>query len=128
LNQRELVFSYTLLDSGNGFRQQHRFDEADRMLVQALDESRKFGAESPDVAEVLDSLALLETDRSKFRAAENYAMNSLMIRQRSLGAGHPLVGDSLNTLASVYRAEGRDERAEPLLRRKRSVKCVWKAP
>src|SRR3954454_13885609 len=85
-----------LRESGNELRAQGRLEEAERLLVQALDEVGKAGNETTDVAVVLDDLAFVEIDRSRFRSAEDHAIRSLMIRQRSLGVGHPRVGDSLD--------------------------------
>jgi Tetratricopeptide repeat len=48
---------------------------------------------------------------------QDYAKESLAIREKSLGPQHRDVGDGLNILAEVYRAAGKNERAEPLLGR-----------
>jgi tetratricopeptide (TPR) repeat protein len=41
----------------------------------------------------------------------------LAIREKALGASHPDVGQTLNNLANVYRAQGKYSEAEPLLKR-----------
>ncbi len=42
-------------------------------------------------------------------------MRSLAISEKTLGTEHPDVATSLNNLAELYRAQGRDHEAERLL-------------
>nr|WP_255508552.1 tetratricopeptide repeat protein [Limnothrix sp. FACHB-881] len=81
-------------------------------------------AEWTDHAELASPLALLNNKLSLlyyaqglFGLAETWAMRSLEIYERVLGADHPHTASSLNNLAELYRSQGRYEAAEPLYRR-----------
>ena len=53
----------------------------------------------------------------KYAEAIHLALQALAIRENVLGSEHSLVGQSLNNLAELYRAQGRYAEAEPLYRR-----------
>ena len=50
------------------------------------------------------------------------ADRALAIRENVLGPYHPLVANSLNSLADLYRSNGSDERAEPLYQRALAIR------
>ncbi|WP_143473153.1 tetratricopeptide repeat protein, partial [Limnothrix sp. PR1529] len=67
-------------------------------------------------------LFLLYHAQGLFGLAETWAMRSLEIRERVLGADHPDTATSLNNLASLYSSQGRYEAAEPLYRRSLEIR------
>ena len=58
--------------------------------------------EHPDVATVLNILALVYRDQWKYKEAGVLLREALMIRERTLGAAHPAVAETLNNLAVLY--------------------------
>lgn len=56
----------------------------------------------PDVATMLNILALVYRDQSKFKEASALLNDALAIREKTLGADHPAVAATLNNLAVLY--------------------------
>src|SRR5262245_11043664 len=57
----------------------------------------------------------------KYAEAIDIAKRVLATQEKALGPEHPDVGTSLNNLATLYRAQGRLDEAEPLFRRDLSI-------
>ena len=57
---------------------------------------KHLGAEHPDVANSLNSLANLYSDQGKYDEALAHYLRALKIREKHLGAEHPDVANSLN--------------------------------
>jgi tetratricopeptide (TPR) repeat protein len=57
-----------------------------------------------------------------YGGARPYFEQALAIREHMLGPEHPAVATSLNNLAGLYRAQGRDAEAEPLFQR---ALAIW---
>ena len=72
------------------------------------------GADHPDVAESLNSLAILARNQGDYEHAERFHQRALAIRKQVFGPEDPLTLESLNNLAVVYRTQGKYEQAEPL--------------
>jgi tetratricopeptide (TPR) repeat protein len=62
---------------------------------------RSLGAEHPDVAASLDSLAEIQRDKGRFDEAEQLYKRALAIRENKLGPAHPEVARSLTNLAET---------------------------
>src|SRR6266542_201961 len=75
------------------------------------------GPDHPDVATVLNNLALLYSCQGKYAEAELLHRRAIEIRGKVLGAEHPEVANSLENLAGVYFNQGKYAEAEPLLKR-----------
>jgi kinesin light chain len=56
----------------------------------------------PDVATMLNILALVYRDQSKFKEAGALLNDALSIREKTLGPDHPAVAATLNNLAVLY--------------------------
>ena len=56
----------------------------------------------PDVATMLNILALVYRDQSKFKEASALLNDALAIREKTLGPDHPAVAATLNNLAVLY--------------------------
>ncbi|MCP2728907.1 tetratricopeptide repeat protein, partial [Limnofasciculus baicalensis] len=67
-------------------------------------------------AEKLNRQVLELGNQGKYDTAIPLAENALKIRQRILGAKHPDIARSLNSLAGLYESQGRYAEAEPLFR------------
>ncbi len=61
-------------------------------------------------------LAGLYHAQRRYDEAEPLYQRALAIRKKTLGPGHPHTATTLNNLEQLYRAEGRNEEAERLLR------------
>jgi len=70
-----------------------------------------------DEAERLDQQAVKLDVEGQYRAAIAPAERALALREKALGPTHPLVAQSLNSLASLYWAQGVYAKTEPLLTR-----------
>ena len=77
---------------------------------------RSLGPDHPDVATMLNNLALLYDNQGRYAEAEPLFRRSLAIYEKALDPDHPLVATTLNNLAGLYRAQGLYAEAEPLLR------------
>ncbi len=56
----------------------------------------------PDVATMLNILALVYRDQSKYKEAIVLLNDALSIREKTLGSDHPAVAATLNNLAVLY--------------------------
>ncbi len=56
----------------------------------------------PDVATMLNILALVYRDQSKYKEAITLLLDALSIREKTLGSDHPAVAATLNNLAVLY--------------------------
>jgi CHAT domain-containing protein/Tfp pilus assembly protein PilF len=70
----------------------------------------------------LESLAALYRKQGRFADAEGLYMRNLAIVQKTLGADHTDVANTLDELALLYVAQDRYDEAEPLARRALAIK------
>src|ERR1051326_6301612 len=82
---------------------------------------KALGADHPDVATSLISLAGLYREQGHYGDAEPLYRRSLAIYEKALGPDHPYVATSLNNLAELYNAQGRHGDAEPLYQRSLAI-------
>jgi tetratricopeptide (TPR) repeat protein len=68
-------------------------------------------------AEKLNQLGLHNYEAAHYGAAELLFDKAKSIREKHLGENHPDIANSLNNLASLYKATGRYQQAEPLYKR-----------
>ncbi|MEM9598887.1 MAG: tetratricopeptide repeat protein, partial [Acidobacteriota bacterium] len=99
---------------------QSQLEEAETLLREALDlrwelqPLRQLRGEPPvDVASVLNNLALVLREGSRWREAAGLYRWALHLNRRNLGNDHPDVAVNLNNLAEVLRALGRCDEAVP---------------
>lgn len=70
----------------------HRYEVAVPLCKQALEDLEKTsGHDHPDVATMLNILALVYRDQNKYKEAANLLNDALQIREKTLGANHPAV-------------------------------------
>jgi eukaryotic-like serine/threonine-protein kinase len=102
---------------GRTYRRLAAFDKAQQLLEQALATGRKaFGAEHVRVAQTLDYLGVVLTDKGDYAAAGRTLEQALGLRRKLLGAEHADVAVTLAELGRVYQDQGLNDRAEPLHR------------
>ena len=80
------------------------------------------GPQHPDLATALGNLALVYRDQGKFAQAERLYRRALAIRERSLGADHVLVADSLDALAETLRSNAQQVEAQELRKRAKNIR------
>jgi tetratricopeptide (TPR) repeat protein len=102
---------------------QGRYEEAEPLIKRALEiRERMLGANHPDTAISLNSLAVIYENQGRYKEAEPLIKRALEIRERALGGNHPDTATSLNDLAGVYESQGQYEEAEPLYKRALEIK------
>ncbi|WP_437902731.1 tetratricopeptide repeat protein [Sorangium sp. So ce327] len=100
-----------------------RYNEAMPLARRALDLREKaLGPEHPDVAQSLDSLALLFLVKSDYAAGEPLLRRALAIREKALGPEHLDLTQSLDILALLLHGKGDTTAAEPLYRRALAIR------
>jgi len=75
------------------------------------------GPQHPDLATALGNLALIYYTQGKLVQAESLYRRALAIRERSLGADHLLVADSLDALAETLLSNVQEDEARVLRKR-----------
>ncbi|XP_042590285.1 kinesin light chain-like isoform X2 [Cyprinus carpio] len=97
---------------------QGRYEVAMPLCRKALEDLEKaYGHDHPDVATMLNILALMYRDQRKYKEADRLLNDALSIREKTLGKDHPAVEATLNNLAVLYRKRDQYKEAEPLCRR-----------
>ncbi|OQR70203.1 kinesin light chain isoform 1 [Tropilaelaps mercedesae] len=92
-----------------------QYEVAVPLCKQALEDLEKTsGRNHPDVATMLNILALVYRDQNKYKDAAKLLDDALEIRERTLGENHPAVAATLNNLAVLYGKRGKYRDAEPL--------------
>lgn len=91
---------------------------AERLLTKAIAlEQSGGGADRPELATTLLTLANVYKDEGRYAEAEPLFLRALAIRERVCGAESSDCAEALNDLATSYFYQGRDEEAEPLFAR-----------
>ncbi|XP_065562598.1 uncharacterized protein LOC136028695 isoform X2 [Artemia franciscana] len=97
---------------------QGRYEMAVPLCKQALEDLEKtYGHYHPDIANILNILALVYSNQNKCKEAANLLNDALQIREKTLGENHPAVADTLNSIAIFYAKHGKYKEAEPLCKR-----------
>src|SRR5262245_26627375 len=88
------------------------------LLVEATGVGRSIAQPSPgttlEEAARLDELARSRYEEGKFQEGVAPAQRALALREQTLGANHPDVAQSLNTLGLLHKAQGAYVRAQQL--------------
>jgi tetratricopeptide (TPR) repeat protein len=104
-------------------RTRGRYTEAEPLLRRALQiREQAQGPEHPDVARVLNYLAVLYWSQGRYTEAEPLYQRALQIREQAQGPEHLDVAISLNNLADLYLECGRYAEAEPLYQRSLQIR------
>ena len=97
---------------------QNRFDEADPLFARSLDmQILLYGAQSRQVADVLDSLASIRRAQGKLKEAESFARRALTANETTVGMDHKDTGYFRISLAVILAKLGKYAEAETLLKR-----------
>ena len=92
-----------------------RYAEAEPLYRQVLStREAALGADHPDVAASLGSLARLYTAQGRYAEAESFVVRALDIQERGLGANLPDVAGTLNSFAGLRVSQGRYDDAEAM--------------
>jgi CHAT domain-containing protein/Tfp pilus assembly protein PilF len=104
-------------------RDADKYDEAIPLFERALEiRERILGRDHRDVADVLNSLAILYYYKGDYMRAEPLCQRALIIREKALGPWHRDVADSLRDLAFICVDRGDYARAELLCQRALTIK------
>ncbi len=112
---------------GNVYKQLGLYDEAVRLLQQALDE-REHGTSRADLGSTLDALGDVERSRGKFAQAEPLLRRALDVRRATFGPDEIPVAQSLNNLALVLEGQDKFEAAEKLEREALRIRLAKAGP
>jgi tetratricopeptide (TPR) repeat protein len=103
---------------GSYLRVRAAFAESEALMRRALSMNETdFGPEHPEVARVLNNLALLLQDTNRLAEAEPVFRRALAINEAVYGPQHSKVATILNNLALLLQDTNRLDEAEPLVRR-----------
>ncbi len=81
------------------------------------------GPEHPDVAIILNNLAVLYRAQGKYAEAEPLYKRALAIREEALGPDHPHVAGSLENYAALLRKTGRGDEATMMEARAKAIRA-----
>jgi serine/threonine-protein kinase len=91
---------------GGIYRKLGKFDEANGLLLAALDKHRTIGGSESEVAATLVDLALLRVDQASLDEADRLVRESLDFARTHFSPGHPAVASATAALARVLEARG----------------------
>ncbi len=97
--------------------QDGRLQEAERLLIAALEQAEKYGTEDLRVADAANDLAVVYATAGRTAEAELLFHRALLIGEKGLGADHPGVGATVQNLGILYATQHKYRQAEPLLKR-----------
>ncbi|MCC6859510.1 MAG: tetratricopeptide repeat protein [Bryobacterales bacterium] len=102
--------------------------EAEKVLLAALPEAEKAGRNSAFYDAVTNNLACVYLYLGRYREAEHFARQSLVITERLWGNNHSELALDLNNLAVIYYRQGLYSKAEPLFRRALQIATRARGP
>jgi serine/threonine protein kinase/tetratricopeptide (TPR) repeat protein len=112
-----LIRARLLATLGVVYRSLGHYEEAEAMLVEALDLRRRaLGTEHVDVASTICDLARLLANKGDYRRAEEQYREALEMRRRLLGEEHADIANNLHLLAKLLKTTGDYVGAEALFR------------
>lgn len=95
-----------------------QYAEAEPLLWRALHiREQRLGPDHPDLASLLNGLAVLSWRQDRYTQAERLSQRALHIWEQVLGPDHPDVARPLNTLAILSMDQGKSTEAERLFQR-----------
>lgn len=102
--------------AGSYLLERGRYDEAERVLVQARMLGEQHQQEKDIVAaKILDRLATVYWRQEKYQQAEQLFQQALALCEQRVGPNHPETADKLNNLALLYYEKGNYQQAEEFL-------------
>lgn len=81
-----------------------------------------WGFEFGEAIRLLDQTGIYLYKRARYTEAESLYKQALQTQEKTLGAEHPNIAQSLNRLALIYRAQGRYHKAEPLYKQALAIR------
>lgn len=106
-----------LTNFGAFYADRQNFDEADRMLTQALTMKKKLGADQLSVSRTIAEIGILKLEQDQLKEAEPMFSQVLGIQDRELAKDDVLYAESLNNLAVLHSMKKNYALAEPLCKR-----------
>jgi tetratricopeptide (TPR) repeat protein len=97
--------------------QEGRLQEAERLLIAALEQAEKYGTDDLRVADAANDLAVVYATAGRTAEAELLFRRALVIGEKGLGTEHPGVGATVQNLGILYATQQKYGEAEPLLKR-----------
>jgi CHAT domain-containing protein/Tfp pilus assembly protein PilF len=95
-----------------------KYDEALSSAERALETRKRIlGPDHREVADSINSLAIMYSYKGEYAKAESMFQSALAIRERALEPEHPDIAASLNNLALLYWSKCEYPKAEPLFQR-----------
>ncbi len=92
---------------------QHRFNEAESILTDAWETSRrKLGDDHPWTLTSMNGLANVYKEQGNYDKAESLLIETVEGRRLKLGDTHPHTLESWNSLIDLYEAWGKPQEAE----------------
>lgn len=123
LNDQPLIQARLMVTMGNVYVNLGLYNKAEVLLQKALQARKnRLPRNHPDIADALNSLALLYENQGRYAEAEPLYRRSLAMREKTFGPDHANVADSLNNLAILYNDQGQYATAEPLYRRSLNIR------
>jgi len=127
-NHAELAADYKETEA-NIFRRQGKFDEAQRIGVEALALRQKAqGPEHPKTLSTAAQLGFALWRKGDFASAAGIMKQNLAICERVFGPKHPRTTTALNNLGIMYWEQGELDLAEPLLTRSLALNLERRGP
>jgi CHAT domain-containing protein/tetratricopeptide (TPR) repeat protein len=107
--------AHAAYEKGWALKESGQLKEAVPYMEKALElATRAYGKDHPNVAVILNDLAIVYQAMSQYDKAEPLYLRGLQIREDKLGKNHLDVATSLNNLGTLYEATGQYTKAEPL--------------
>ena len=101
---------------GSLYASEGKFSEAQDLLKRVVDDTKKrFGKDSPEVAEAMATLGGVDLDYKQFNEAETWFAKALEIQSRKLPACHDEILRTKNSLAICYQYRGDYTKARQIL-------------
>lgn len=111
----------TLQVAGRALERHGDYDEAEGLLLRAIDAAEKGGGRGEIYASALADRARILELRGRHLEAERLLRKAVAVEKKTVGAGHPNYGIALHDLAMVLRDRARHEEAEDLLKQATSI-------
>jgi tetratricopeptide (TPR) repeat protein len=117
-NDRALHEARKLLQEATKLREAGKYDVAIPLVERGREIlARVLGPEHFDLADALNILARLYSNKAEYAKAEPFFQRALSIREKALGPEHPLVAAVIYNLGVLYSDTGAYAKAEEFLQR-----------
>jgi CHAT domain-containing protein/tetratricopeptide (TPR) repeat protein len=115
--------AHAAYEKGWALKENGQLKEAVPYMEKALElATRAYGKDHPNVAVILNDLAIVYQAMSQYTKAEMTYQRALKIREDKLGKNDPDVANTLNNLGTLYQDMGQNAKAEPLLLRSLQIR------